>query len=282
MKWFLFLFILTGTNAFAQTPRMHFNHCFVVIDSVSMNAIRNSDFINNEFGPFITRTTKADHGNSWTGSYIYGHDSYVELFQVSASDSTGDAGIGFSVDGKGEIETLNTILKANYKTELGQREKEIDGAMIPWFHLLAIDDSVYYSRYRFNWWIMEYNQEYFDRKGLSYSHGQFRRDDYLKPLDSLRSGKILKDFTAITLKLKQGERELFTGFLRSCGYTNNGKDDFISPDGFVFHIRARNASDLYSVSSLEFDMNQILRSEVRLSEHVRLILSGNKGHIDFN
>jgi len=74
-----------------KVPQVHFNHVFLVLDSTDIDAINNSDFIKNNFAAFSTRTTTADSGRTWSGPYMYGTDSYFELFGPSGvNDSVGN------------------------------------------------------------------------------------------------------------------------------------------------------------------------------------------------
>src|ERR1041385_2421204 len=111
------LLCLFSVGATAQKmPVVHFNHLFLVFDSTDMHAINNSDFIRNNFAAFSTRTTTADSGRTWTGSYMYGTDSYFEMFGPSGvADPPGTSGLGFSVDAAGDILKLDSLLKPQYK-----------------------------------------------------------------------------------------------------------------------------------------------------------------------
>src|SRR5438045_534131 len=115
MKILFVLFCLVRLSSEAQNmPVVHFNHIFLVLDSADMEAISNSRFIKDDLAVFSTRTTNADSGRTWTGSYMYGSDSYFEMFGPSGGgDSVGSSGIGFSVDAAGDILKLDSFLKKN-------------------------------------------------------------------------------------------------------------------------------------------------------------------------
>src|SRR6188508_2768107 len=125
MKMYLLVLTILSLPAHAQTlPKVNFNHFYLVIDSADLVAIKNSDFIKNEFAAMQTKTTKADSASTWTGTYLFGLDNYFEIFDSSGvGEPTGIAGIGFSVDGIGEIQQLDTILSKKYKIETHVRGK---------------------------------------------------------------------------------------------------------------------------------------------------------------
>src|SRR5580698_592313 len=119
MKLLLLLLNFCALSASGQNPKVHFNHFYLVIDSSDLNAIKHSDFIKNEFAAFTTRTTHADNGDVWTGSYLFGPDNYFEIFDSSGEgEPTGYAGMGLSVDSTGEINTLDSALKKKYQIAL--------------------------------------------------------------------------------------------------------------------------------------------------------------------
>src|ERR1700742_2236745 len=105
MRFLLLLAAIFSLPAFGQKlPPVHFNHLYVVIDSLDLVALQKSDFIKNKFGPVVTRVTSTGDGTTWIGTYINGADSYLEIFDPHGTgEPSGNAGIGFSVDGIGEL-----------------------------------------------------------------------------------------------------------------------------------------------------------------------------------
>src|SRR6187397_288335 len=91
MKLLFALLTFWTIAAFGQkAPPVYFNHVLLVIDSAALNAIRNSDFIKNQFAVFYSRTVQAENGRAWTGAYLYGIDSYFEIFEPSGLKAAGE------------------------------------------------------------------------------------------------------------------------------------------------------------------------------------------------
>jgi hypothetical protein len=254
-----------------------------VIDSADLNAIKNSDFIKNKFAAFSSRTTHVDSGRTWTGSYMYGSDSYFEIFDpLGVDDSLGNSGIGFSVDKSNEIHSLDSLLKRNYKIDSHLMERIIDNKMIPWVDVLEISDSAFFSKSHIVWWIMKYRREYFDYNRFNYnSDSLFTRENYLEHFGQERENKILKNFTGITFSVTEEEKQFFINFLLSCGYRREDTNTLISPDGFSIRFLAKRSNERYSISSLEFEANSTDNKTIVVSPNVKITLTGVKGEIIF-
>jgi hypothetical protein len=251
-------------------PAVNFNHLYLVLDSSDLAAIKASGFIKNNFAATATKTTKAN-GRSWTGTYLYGLDNYFEIFDSSGvGEPAGNAGIGLSVDGIGEIDQLNALLAKKYKTGISLREKQFDGKKVPWFKVLDIDDPDLFSRSHISLWVMEYKPEYFSYNDWPYKDNRLTRKIYLDQYNEERKDKILKRFTDITFKVTSEERTFFSNFLLNCGYKKLKEDSFASPENFIFHFIRRNKNDRYAVASVSFESNSSRNGTERISKNIKL------------
>jgi hypothetical protein len=284
MKIFLLLFCLFSLNAFSQKiPAVNFNHLYIVIDSADLHALQKSDFVKNKFAGLIIRTTKADSGAVWTGTYMQGLDNYLEIFDSSSvGEPTGNAGIGLSVDRIGEIKQLESILSKKYLLDTGTREMNIDDKTIPWFSTLTIQDSIFYSASRISFWVMEYKPEFYDYKHWDYKGGELKRTVYLSSYAKERENKIVKRFTGITLNTTDKEREVISGFLLNCGYKQANKNSFISPENFKITFLQPGKKLSYSIASIEFEATTPEHNAVKISSHVEIQYQNKKGRIIFN
>ncbi|HVM89868.1 MAG TPA: DUF5829 family protein [Puia sp.] len=274
----LFAFSVLGQNI----PKVKFNHLFLVLSTSDLNAIRNSGFIKNQLTALETRTTKADNGESWTGTYMYGSENYVELLDSVGFQPNGNSGIGFSVDSVGELFTLKAILDKNYKTALFKRERNFEEVKIPWFDGLSIDDSVFDSKSKFGWWMMSYRKEYFDYRKLAYANGLLTRENYLKEKEPDRNGKMLKRFSGVVLKLNSIEKEFFKKYLTNLSYVYLNRNEYVSPDNFKFIIRDRPLGDNNTIGSLLFETTKKMNTQtIKISENISVRLKGNEGQITF-
>lgn len=266
-----------------KLPPVNFNHLYLVIDSADLSAFQNSDFIKNRFAAFVIRTTKADNGEQWTGTYLQGLDNYIEIFDsVGAGYPTGTAGIGFSVDKVGELNQLDAVLSKKYSTEISLREKQNEDKKIPWFNTLFINDSVFDAHSHFFFWIMEYKLEYYDYNHWKYENNQLTRKIYLSQYEDQRKGKILKKFTGVTLQATEEEIEFMYNFLLNCGYKKIDESSFASPENFIIHFMPRKPGDRYAVASIAFESTMpISNNTVKISEHIEIQFHDKTGEIIF-
>lgn len=282
MRMCLLLLSLFSFSAHAQTlPKVNFNHFYLVIDSADLAAIKNSDFIKSKFAATVTKTTKADSAATWTGTYLFGLDNYFEIFDSNgAGEQAGNAGIALSVDGSGEIQQLNTILREKYKTETGVREKQFDNKKVPWFTWLNIDDSAFYDQSHIYWWVMEYKPEYYNYNHWKYTSNQLTRTTNLSQYAVERKNKIFKRFSGITLNATLEEKNMLAGFLLNCGYKKTG-DQYISPENFVIELQNRNKADRSAIAAVSFETNKIQKGTEKISENIQIELNGYSGKIIF-
>jgi Family of unknown function (DUF5829) len=283
MKICLLLLSLLSLPAHAQTfPKVNFNNFYLIIDSADLVAIKNSDFIKNKFAATLTKTTKADSAATWTGTYIFGLDNYFEIFDSNgAGEQTGYGGIAFSVDGTGEIQQLDTILRKKYNTETGVREKQYDDKKVPWFTTLGIDDSAFFMQSHIYWWIMEYKPEYYDYNNWKYTNNQLTRTTYLSKYAAERKDKIFKRFTGITLNTTIQEKTMLAGFLLNCGYKKIDESRYASPENFVIELLDRKKNDRYAIAVVSFETNKTQHGTEKISENIQIVFNGNSGKIIF-
>ena len=283
MRPSLLLLSLFSLSVYGQRlPQVNFNHFYLVIDSTDLSAIQNSEFINNEFADTITRTTKAENGETWTGTYMQGVDNYFEIFDSSGGGiPLGNVGVGLSVDGIGEIKMLNSVLLKKYQTEIHLREKQYADKKIPWFISLGIKDSVFDSISHIEFWIMEYKQEYFDYNHLKVDNKKLTRINYLYPYEKERKNKILKRFTGITFKATEEEQTKFSNFLLSCGFRKINNNSFVSQENFAIHFIRKKTDDRYAVAFVEFESNILRADTVKITDNIQVQFQNHTGKLIF-
>jgi hypothetical protein len=277
---FIILFTLSANGQ--KLPQVNFNHFYLVIDSSDISAIQKSEFIKNKFASLILRTTKGDSVTTWTGIYLFGLDNYFEIFDSNGiGEPPGNAGIGLSVDGIGEINQLDTFLAKKYKTETTLRVRQLDREKIPWFNELDIIDSSFFSQSHIFLWVMEYRPEYFDYNHWKYNNNKLMRATCLDQYAEERKDKILKRFTGITLRTTTKEKIFLSNFLLNCGYKQIDQTSFASPDNFVFHFINRNKNEHYSVAYVEFKSKLSRNGTEKISDNIQIVFHNTTGKIFF-
>jgi hypothetical protein len=209
-----------GASAEKREPLLYFNHAYAVVDRETADAIEDSDYLR-EFANFEVRTTTGAD-KTWTGRYLYGRETYLELFgtgDLPGQDAAfGSTGMGLSTEQDGDLATVTDRLVAEGVTEpieFQQTRDFGDGVPVPWFD--AILTTVEYDS--FGAWGMEWRPEYFaDPRGRTEppSHpGDVGRERYLS--DAYRD-HLMRDVTAIRIAVTQRDLDSTVPLLRAGGF----------------------------------------------------------------
>ncbi|MET9389905.1 DUF5829 family protein [Streptomyces sp. NPDC006624] len=181
---------------------LHYNHAYGVLDRETADAIEHSAYLR-EFANFQVRTTTGSGGQTWTGRYLMGRETYLELFgtgDLPGKDGTlGAGGLGVSTERAGDLATVTARLReqgSEDPVEFQQTRDFGDGVPVPWFDAVFTTD-----RYDlFGAWGMEYRPEYFadPRSGTEpAAHpGDVGRERYLP--DGYRD-RSMRDVTGVRL-----------------------------------------------------------------------------------
>ncbi|GHA22767.1 hypothetical protein GCM10010329_52680 [Streptomyces spiroverticillatus] len=207
---------------------LHFNHAYGVFDRETADAIEHSAYLR-EFANFQVRTTTGSGGQVWTGRYLMGRQTYVELLgigDVPGPDGTlGAAGLGVSVEQAGELAKVRERLPGAgvpQPIDFLQTRDFGDGVKVPWFD--GILTTTEYDG--FGAWAMEYRPEYFaDPRSNTEppSHpGDVGRERYLS--DDYRK-HLMRDVTALHLGVTPGDLADTVPLLKAGGFRLRGTAD---------------------------------------------------------
>ncbi|MFF0137640.1 DUF5829 family protein [Streptomyces sp. NPDC005227] len=200
---------------------LFFNHTYGVLDRETADAIEHSDYLR-DFANFQVRTTTGADGQTWTGRYLMGRETYLELFgvgDVAGQDGTlGSAGTGLSTERAGDIATVTERLKDAGVTdpvEFLQTRDFGDGVPVPWFD--AVLTTTEYDAY--GAWAMEYRPEYFaDPRGNTEPAafpGDVGRERYLS--DDY-SAHLMRDVSSVRIAVTEGDLADTVPLLRAGGF----------------------------------------------------------------
>jgi hypothetical protein len=204
----------------AQLPPVYLNHLYLVLDKQTYANIAKSDFMRNEFANFEERTTTANKGESWTGGYFYGEQTYIELFIAGQNPQfkQSESGIGFGVEQEGASEIFYNRLKEKFpdKVEKGLRTKKINDKDVAWFYIVDVDFKD--ESATFFPWLMEYRKDYLpivypnlkpEENGITRQRYQARR---------FKADRLFKDISEVTIALNETERDRFIKELEAFNY----------------------------------------------------------------
>jgi len=201
---------------------LFYNHSYGVLDRETADAIEHSDYLR-EFANFEVRTTTGTGGQTWTGRYLMGRESYLELFGVGdlagQDGAFGSAGLGLSTEQAGDLATVTERLKSEGVAdpiEFLQTRDFGDGVPVPWFDAILTDTQ--YDA--FGAWAMEYRPEYFaDPRGKTEppsSPGDVGRERYLS--DDYRT-HLMRDVTSVRIAVTAADLAETVPLLRAGGFT---------------------------------------------------------------
>lgn len=214
------LVLVAAVPAQAGTRQLlYHNHAWGTFDRATADAVERSAYLR-WFSDFEVRTTTGSDGSVWTGRYLRGRETYLEVFgigDVGGQDGElGAAGLGLSTERDGGIEELGLLLRAEglEPIEFLQTRDFGDGLPVPWFDSLYLIES--YDR--FGAWAMEYRDEYLEdpRSGVGPARfpGDVSRERYLP--DTYQD-RLMRDISLIRLAVTASDLRATIPLLRAGG-----------------------------------------------------------------
>jgi hypothetical protein len=268
-------------SAQADRQLLFYNHASGVVDRETADAVAESVYLR-KFADLVVRTTTGAGGVSWTGRYLMGRETYLELFGVG--DQAGQAGtlgttaLGVSTEYDGDLATVAERLKAQgiaNPIEVMQSRDFGDGVPVPWFDATLVTQQ-YDS---FVSWAMEYRPEYFaDPRGGTEppDHpGDVGRERYLP--DGYRD-RMMRDITGVRLAVTQGDLAGTVPLLRAGGFVIQP-----APGGGVVALRGGTTICLEvapraraGLRQVEFSLNEpvVYRHEERIGRSTLVVGPG--------
>lgn len=217
---------------------IEFNHLYVTLDPETLESIAQSEFISQEFCTISKDTVKTDT-ESWTGTYLRGKHTYLELFPPGGAEGLrkGFSGIAFNSQQARQIE----IVQKKLGSLLGSKQilsylqvRQTEQGKVPWFHYLSINPS---ERQAFASWLMEFHQDYLDYKNIKLiPSGCFNRAAYLKKLDNSETS-LFDDISEVHLELTLSEHKDLALLLQAFGYDSSCVGEITTYHSSSFIIR---------------------------------------------
>ncbi len=242
-----------------SVPLVHINHCYLVVDTDTYNAIRSNSFLRELFAHAYEEDNASDENFSWKGYYLKGENTYLEIFAPQPEQDEfahiGNSGIAFGTDEKGDLSRLQARLSPNFpKVQTHSFTRMIDGGKKSWFQYL-INGTDRLTDY-LSLWVMEYDESYFVEPG-NISRSYYNSKDY-------DSTKLLKDIIEIHINMVSEGFERSHEFLQAfCMFES--KDDrscsFYLTD-FKLYISTVNDTHSVGIKNIVFQLNKEEVSQV--------------------
>ena len=228
----------------------HLNHVFAAVDGETASAIAHSEFLR-AFANLEVRTTTGTRA-TWTGRYLYGRETYLEIFGPADLQLTGGPapigawGIALSGDLPGHVAQLKARIEQSGLKAFEEVETRTFGERKePWFTALTAisqhGDSGDLNE-PVTVWAMEYFPSYFDlpaaaKEPAEHSQDIISRERY--QADGYRRG-MMRDVTGAEFDLPMSDYQRIEPMLAAAGFRISRTRDGFAADGdqadFVFHV----------------------------------------------
>jgi hypothetical protein len=218
------------------------NHVFLPVSSNTLAAIKESDFIAKEFSHLRIASSSNSVGMQWTGLYLSGEASYIELLQSDApvfARLPAREGIALGTDTRMDFEKMARDLgvKTGLRITNTTAFQAKGNVNRPWFEeLKPVSVGL---RLPITMYLMQYDSGYLTCECHT---GRVDRAGYLfhKRIDpKLGAGMpLLEEVMEIECRLTPEEASVAERWLRGLGYRSNSKSAFgrYSTPGFALSV----------------------------------------------
>ncbi|GAB7050954.1 DUF5829 family protein [Catenuloplanes indicus] len=208
--------VVTTAGAGAGRQLLFYNHAWANVDRVTADAIADSAYLR-EFANFQIRSATGAGGVTWTGRYLIGRETYLELFGVGdlpgQDGQPGAAGLGVSAEREGDLATV--IARLTDPIEFTQTRDFGDGVPVPWFD--AVFTTTTYDA--FGAWGMEYRPEYLADPRANVEPAAFPGDvGRERYLNDGYADKLMRDVTEVHLAVTATDLAATLPLLRAGGF----------------------------------------------------------------
>ena len=254
-----------GPALAGERQLLYYNHAWGTLDRATADAVEHSRYLR-DFASVEVRTTTGADGKVWTGRYLRGRETYLEIFgpgDVPGKDGEpGSAALGLSTERDGDIEKLGVRLRAagQKPIEFLQTRDFGDGKPVPWFDSVFLIET--YDR--FGAWAMEYRDEYLNdprsKVGPAKFPGDVTRERYLP--DTYKD-KMMRDITFVRIAVTASDLAATKPLLRAGGFSLRTDQDSLvaSRGGTTMRFDAVPMGQT-GLKRVEFDLNRPVAKHV--------------------
>lgn len=274
---FIFFTVYSGVRAQAQDCSVVLNHFYISVDSTTYQEILNSEILNSNFAYSYEKK------KYWEGIYIFGKDSYIEIFHPNSIPNE-YLPIGFSW-------VCNTSLVANCT----ENYKLPDNDLISYYSDENFDelsvftqDSIYKSNDHGLFTTREMNKGLYEswKKKKYHDSLKFQTTDYNDQAESDSSKNYLfKNVTGIEVNLNNRDSISVTQYLNLIGYTveSKGRNSLRFTNSIDFiELHFSNSIKLATISMIHFDLNQYTEPKKFLVGDSEIEIKGDTGKWKIN
>lgn len=282
----------TPTTAAPSTQIAHLNHFYATVDAETVAAIRDSAFVK-RFANLEVRTTKGTL-STWTGTYLYGRETYAEFFGpgdflINGKPApVGGWGIAVSGDRPGHVAELKSRLEsAGLKAVVELDTRTFGERKVPWFTALTAvsqhgdsggrDDVV-------SAWAMEYAPSYFELPEAAKEPAEGAADAISRERyqSDLYRQRMMRDVMRVEFNVGAKDYARIEPLLIAAGFKIRRSRNRVVADGqetdLVFHMTGQ-----MKLRQVKFSLNAPAAHEVHIIGRSRLAVGpGATAVWDFN
>ena len=277
-----------NTNNSGFRKNIRFNHLFVVIDDSTYKYLFDSLKFLKGFAKTSEQTTDAGTA-SWTGKYLFGLNSYLEIFKPGGAEGTklGDFGMGFITNKFGTIDSLHNYWTKTLDSVHEENTTANDnGQTSPWFTSISIPniDSLKISA-----WVFENSKEEMTYAGFTENDltKEIEFSEYTKhisaklqniPVDSVKYDKLFDKVTSLQINLSSKELAYLKSLLIDIGFTEQD-NSFVKEDFIITY--SLNESEHFLLKEIGFSLLKKMPKEKYFFRKIEMIVDGDKATMKF-
>jgi hypothetical protein len=234
-------------------------------------------------------TTNKTLTDSWTGKYVFGRDSYIEVFKPTShketnpqlGDKFGDLGIVFKTKLPSDLHRLNLQMKGNKReTHLKENASEFDGKTIAFNYNLFLSNVDLQDSFRP--YVEEKTIDFLKFCGFTENEikSEITAEQFRERIRGKKFDRLYDNIEKIELALTEREFDYLAGTLQYFGYSKTGhrfSDDKLE---IVCSIRQNRK---YKLEAIHFTLlNNTEDIKIEISKNLVFIASGAKASFQFN
>ncbi len=274
-------FLLGSSQAANYTPRVYFNHLYVVLDKQTYHALQDSAQV--QALAYHELAHKNDGHSEYTGFYIKGRHTYLEFFgdPIPDGDRLGNVGLGLSVEKEGDLKLVEQRLRTIYGDHVkeGATTYPVGPSKVPWYTAAYVDQGR--SDDVLSAWIFEVAPGYLAARHPGGSLGRpLSREQYLSW--EFLPDRLLDDVVGVALDLSLQESTELADQLSILGWNlKKGSDGSYTATGPDMHLVVRPTASRGGLRVVELRLRRAANKQHSELGNVSLDLDGRAGRISF-
>ena len=279
---FLLLVISScATNEVSSHPKSNvvLNHIILTVDQTTFTSIIKSEFIKDTFSAIKISSPQSGSSDSWSRAYIYGQNTYIELFSRDNLKSEDFSGVGFGVDAAGDLDTLLYSIPDSLSDDFTKQTmyKNTDKGKQPWFYFIT--STTAYTDYKLRIFVMEYDYDFIKSRFLDIDPEAINITRKLYNHQQYRDDLLLKDIIEFDLALNDFDTRKLVEELHIFNYKVVQKENTITGTGPDIRVNIKRKTEHASgICRIKFSLtNRDYESQtIQFSDRSKLILKDNR------